>query len=178
MKIPRIPLPNEPVRADWAKDVVNCLRALRMSGGGRARVTQTPEGTTVFVAEVPRAREAGAVVGPWDVTFNGATASFTNCDWLIGPNTLLHADMTYTLAGANGEIYVAISVNTATGAITIIEGATKAAVTCQAQAENDPVAKRLLYRVRKSTTGTAPDQVVTCSISGDYRSMPFFGSYV
>jgi hypothetical protein len=123
-------------------------------------------------------RTLGYVEQSWDVTFNGAEATFKNCDWLIGPNSLFHADMTYTLTGTDGEIYVAISVNTANGAITIIEGASKAAVTCQLQAENDPVVKRLLYRVRKSTSGTSPNEVITCRVSGDYRNTPFFGSYV
>ena len=62
MNLPGKPIVGEPPSADWAGQVVDCLKALRVSGCGRARVSQTPEGTTISVADAPVPRSPGGAV--------------------------------------------------------------------------------------------------------------------
>ena len=111
---------------------------------------------------------------PWDVTFSGATATFTRCRLEAGPVTTALWDITYTITGSDGTIYLAAKWNTNTGAVEIIEGATLASVT-DAEPPSDEYMKRLLYVVSKVTRG---DSSVFVRIIEDGRANPMHVAYV
>jgi hypothetical protein len=174
MNLPRIPVPGEPLKADWAKDVVNCLRALRLSVSGACSLQQTPEGQSLSIK--PSALSPYSISEPFDVVFSGADCTFSNCDIPHGTVTTLHADIAYTVTGSDGDIWLALKIDTSDYTAEIIEGATKASVIDQTIPE-DKYIRRLLYRLRKATSDATPP-VVTLTVTFDARRNPVQVAYV
>lgn len=175
MNLPRIPVPGEPLKADWAKDVVNCLRALRLSVSGAGSLQQTPEGQSLSIGPL-RPISPIPVSEPFDIAFSGADCTLTGCDIPHGTVTTLHADIAYTVTGADGDIWLALKIDTSDYTAEIIEGATKASVIDQNLPE-DKYIRRLLYRLRKATSDATPP-VVTLTVTFDARRNPAQVAYV
>lgn len=51
----RVPASGDDITADWARELVKAVRSLRLHAGPGARITRTPEGTTISVAQVSSA---------------------------------------------------------------------------------------------------------------------------
>ena len=110
---------------------------------------------------------------PWDVTFSGAQASFKRCVLLRGPETKLLDDISYTIMGSDGTIYLSAEWNTNGDTVAIIEGTSLASVT-----DSTPPAgtksRRLLYVVSKVTVGGN----VRVRIVEDHRRNPMNVAYI
>ena len=133
---------------------------------------ETPDGGKGFHLDFVRASaeaaQAPAIPEPWDVSFVGAEATFSDCIVPRGPVTRFLAAIAYTVTGADGDIYLASRCNTNDLTVEIIEGATPGEVTDSEIPEDSPFIKRLLYRISKATSGGT----VSCAVTADYRGQP------
>jgi hypothetical protein len=107
---------------------------------------------------------AASVASPWDITFDGATASFAGTHYMRGPLTLAPSVADHTVSGDDGNIYLGVEINTAEGTAAIIEGATLAEITDQEVNEEEPLYKIPLYIISKATVNGS----VSCSVTFRY----------
>lgn len=170
---PEIPAADTPLRADWGRKVVACLRALQVRAGNGILVAEGPDGSQLSLASSSRRRE-GVVAEPFDLSFAGAVATLKNCVYARGSVTVALDDLTHTVGGADGEIWLALKLNAETGAAEIIEGASVASVTDASVVPDSAEVKRLLYKIRKATVSSS----VCCTVLADYRRQPVLGLYV
>lgn len=168
----RAPRPGDPMKAGWARSLVDEVRANTTHFLWPLVATRSPAGISVRLAGRYAASGATPLPQPWDVSFEDDVATFKQCVYVRGPVTRTVADITYQVTGADGDVYLAVQLDTDTGALTIIEGNSIAAVTESVYPEGSTLIKRLLYKAVKTTTGEGETAKVTVVPSADYRNIP------
>ena len=105
-----------------------------------------------------------ALPGPWQLeVVKGRDIKLTECVYQRGPVTVALADVLHTVSGS-GKVYLGIQVDLDSGAVTAVEGTSKAAVT-DIDVPSDPqYFKKLLYAL------WVEDDAV--SVIRDYRLIP------
>lgn len=153
IKYPRDPVPGAGVSASWGRDVVRCLRAMRVVAGAGMRVEDGPNGQRVSSRSGLPSVNAGAIGAPWDVSFAGSsgayTATFVDClikrdsfTIMVGTDGVIE----YAMPSTPTTLYVGFQYDTESGVVTIISGATLADVSeCKLPVSNVELVKTPLY---------------------------------
>lgn len=101
---------------------------------------------------------------PWDVSFSGAVASFSETHYIRGPVTVSPVVADYTVTGSDGYVYLGVLIDTVTGAAQIIEGATFDAVVSR-EIPTDTYYRIPLYKIAKASSGEGG---VSCGVVARY----------
>lgn len=85
MLLPQMPLPNTPISATWARDVLAAVRRLQVGVLAPLRIVRSgPDGIVLGVGAVGVAERASAALpAPWDITVVGNLATCTDCYLLL-----------------------------------------------------------------------------------------------
>jgi hypothetical protein len=105
---------------------------------------------------------------PFDVAFDGADCTFSMCAYERQGITRLLDNLTHTVTGADGYYYLSLKIPMVTGSVTIHQAATFSAAVKTELDESETYYYKLLYEVRKKTTGG----VVSVSVTQDWRNIP------
>lgn len=149
-----MPASGEEISASWGRDVIAELRAQALTVVPPLMLARTPSGTTLRVKLPAAAAAAEEVPQPWSVSFTGAEAAFANCVYLQGGLLKTAEPEAYEVAGADGAIWLAAWLDTASGTAEIHEGGTLAEVTDAEISETPDIFKIPLYKITKKTSGS------------------------
>lgn len=173
MILPREPSAGQPIGVGFARDVIRCLRQLRLVAGNGVSVSTGLSGTKVSAASVSAGVSSVQMARPWDVSFSGEagaeTATFEHCYFKRDSFTLVAGTGTleYEMPTEPATLYVGFEYNTETRAVQIVSGSELGDVSESALPESDV---ELVY---------TPLYIMTLAgkwgIALDMRNMPVVG---
>ena len=129
----------------------------------------------LIIDDMPAASAGVAGAQPFEISFDGAAFTLSHCVYRRGPVTKELADITDD-ALEDGDQYLAVWINTSSGAAAAHLGAAIADVTDATLVPGSVHHKILMYKINRVTN--VETEVVTLSKLFDYRNMPVVVAYV